>query len=64
VHSGKNSVEEEDLDALLHICRSVVIILLSNPDFAETASISQLADYFRRRKYAGVVETQPMEVGT
>ncbi len=63
VHSGKNSVEEEDLNALLQICRSVVIILLSNPDFAETTSISQLADYFRRRKYAGVVEKQPRETG-
>ena len=64
VHSGKNSVAEKDLNALLQICRSVVIILLSNQDFAETTSISQLADYFRRRKYAGMVETQTRETGS
>jgi hypothetical protein len=61
VHSGKNSVEEEDLNSLLQICRTVVIVLFSNPDFAQIASISQIADYFRRRRYAKVLETQPRE---
>ncbi len=52
VHSGKDSVEEEDLSSLLRICREVVAVLLSNEDFAKITTMPQLADYFRRRKYS------------
>ncbi len=58
VHSGKNSVEEKDLNSLLWICRAVLIVLLSDSNLAEIISISQLADYFRHRKYSKVFETQ------
>jgi hypothetical protein len=64
VHSGKDFVEDEDLNSLLQICRAVAIVLLSNPDFAEMTSITQLADYFRRWKYVQMGETQLGEAGS
>jgi hypothetical protein len=64
VHSGKDSVEEEDLNSLLQICRQVVLTLLNNPEFAQIANMTQLADYFRRRKYTQAPESQPNETGS
>ena len=52
VHSGKDSVDEDDLNSLIQICRAVITALLSNKDFAEMDTMSRLAGYFRRRKYS------------
>jgi hypothetical protein len=52
VHSGKDSVDEDDLNSLIQICRAVITVLLTKKDFAEIGSMSELADYFRRRRYS------------
>jgi Apea-like HEPN len=51
VHSGKDSVAEADLDAFIQICRRVIIVLLSEEEFAEIDTMAKLADYFKRHKY-------------
>jgi hypothetical protein len=52
VHSGKDSVDEKDLNAFISIYRSLVILLLSKKEFAKITRMSQLADYFKSRKYS------------
>jgi hypothetical protein len=52
VHSGKDSVDEKDLNDFISICRRLVILLLSKEEFAKITSMSQLADYFKSRKYS------------
>jgi hypothetical protein len=52
VHSGKDSVDEEDLNWLIEICRKVLIALLTSKELAEIKSITMLAEHFRRKKYA------------
>lgn len=52
VHSGKDSVDSKDLDAFIRICRHVVCMLLSGEEFSGMNSMTNLADYFRYRKYA------------
>jgi hypothetical protein len=52
VHSGKDSVDIDDLNLLIQICREVIAKLLTDKDFAETDTMNKLAEYFRRKKYA------------
>jgi hypothetical protein len=52
VHSGKDSVDEKDLDSFIHICRNLVLLLLSKEEFSKITNMSQLADYFKSRKYS------------
>jgi hypothetical protein len=54
VHSGKDSVDTDDLNTFIGICRRVVIVLLSKEEFVGVDSMAKLASYFRTRKYAGV----------
>jgi len=59
VHSGKDSVAEDDLNALIHICRTIIMVLLSDEEFAETDTIAKLADYFKRKKYSFLEAATP-----
>jgi hypothetical protein len=59
VHSGKDSVDPEDLNAFIRICRHVVILLLSGDEFVGMDSMAKLADYFRTRKYAVLRNSGP-----
>lgn len=52
VHSGKDSVEEGDLNSLISICRRVIDVLLSGNELLGIDSMNKLAEYFRRRKYS------------
>jgi hypothetical protein len=52
VHSGKDSVEETDLNVFISICRRVVIVLLSEAEYKNLESIAKLSEYLRRKKYA------------
>ncbi len=54
VHSGKESVSEVELDAFIAICRSTVIVLLDNEEFAKMHSIEDLVQCLRKRKYASL----------
>jgi hypothetical protein len=51
VHTGKDSVDEQDLHALISICCRVIICLMSDKHFVAIDTISKLADNFRSRKY-------------
>jgi hypothetical protein len=59
VHSGRDSVDSEDLNAFIRICRHVVIRLLSGEEFAGMDSMAKLADYFRSRKYTVLRNSGP-----
>jgi hypothetical protein len=59
VHSGKDSVEEEDLDSLIEICRKVIIVLLSDEELVRIENMVSLSDYFKRRKFAGAHSQMP-----
>jgi Apea-like HEPN len=52
VHSGKDSVNEEDLLSFIRICRSIVVLLLSESDFSHMTSMTQLATYLKRKRYS------------
>jgi hypothetical protein len=52
VHSGKDSVDERDLNTFIRICRNLIITLLSKEEFASFTSMSELSDYFKSRKYS------------
>jgi hypothetical protein len=52
VHSGKDSVNEEDLHSFIRICRSIVVQLLSKDDFSKITSMTELASYLKNRKYS------------
>jgi hypothetical protein len=52
VHTGKDSVEETDLNRFLQICRSVLFMLLSKEEFVDIKTMDELADYFKRKKYS------------
>jgi hypothetical protein len=54
VHSGKDSVEEGDLNSLLDICRTIIAIFLSNEELTKTQNMRSLSDYFKRRKFASL----------
>lgn len=54
VHSGKDSVASADLDALIQICRNVVLVLLSSKEHEEIDSMVKLAEHFRAKKYASI----------
>jgi hypothetical protein len=52
VHSGKDSVDEGDLNSFINICRGIVIVLLSKEEFAGIKTIAKLTEYFKHRKYS------------
>lgn len=52
VHSGKDSVDINDLNSLIQICRAVIAKLLTDEAFAKADTMNKLAEYFRRKKYA------------
>lgn len=58
VHSGKDTVEETDLDSLVRVCRGVITALLSKEEFVDIKKMSDLADYFKHRKYSGSIHVQ------
>lgn len=51
VHSGKDSVPEEDLVTFIHIARSVAIELLANSSYMAIESIEKLHEMLRIKKY-------------
>ena len=51
VHSGKDSVPEEDLATFIHIARSVAIELLANSRYLAIESIEKLHETLRIKKY-------------
>jgi hypothetical protein len=51
VHSGKDSVPEEDLATFIHIARSVAIELLANSSYLAIESIEKLHETLRIKKY-------------
>ena len=57
VHSGKDSVNEKDLNAFISICRRVMLMLLTDQEFSGMSNMGQLADYFRGRKYAFMIRS-------
>jgi hypothetical protein len=52
VHSGKDSVGVHDLNRLTHICRDIIIVLLSDAELIKIQNMASLSEYFRRRKFA------------
>lgn len=54
VHSGKDSVERDDLNALIQICRNAVLVLLSSKELEDIESVVTLAEHFKAKKYASV----------
>jgi hypothetical protein len=58
VHSGKDTVDETDLDSLVRVCGGVITALLSREEFIDIKNMSGLADYFKRRKYSGMIHVQ------
>jgi hypothetical protein len=54
VHSGKDSVDPNDLDAFIRICRRVVVQLLADDELRQIDSVDKLAEYFRVQKYAAL----------
>jgi hypothetical protein len=54
VHSGKDSVETQDLNALIQTCRDVVLVLLSRKEFENIDSMTMLAEQLKSKKYASV----------
>jgi len=54
VHSGKDSVPNDDLDTLIQICRNVVLTLLSGKEFEGKTSIESVAEHFKAKKYASM----------
>jgi hypothetical protein len=52
VHSGQDSVAKSDLNGLIHICRTIIGVLLSGKEFAGIDSMDKLADYFKLKKYS------------
>jgi hypothetical protein len=58
VHSGKDSVDPNDLNAFVCICRRVVIHLLSDDEFRQIDNMAKLSEYFRVKKYAALHSTQ------
>lgn len=51
VHSGKDSVSEDDLATFIHIARSVVIKLLSDKAYSGVESIEKLHELLKIKKY-------------
>ena len=51
VHTGSNSVDQSDLNTLVQICRAAVFELLTREDLRFISDISQLGDYFKKKKY-------------
>jgi len=58
VHSGKDSVANSDLNALIRICRDVVIVLLSSKELENVVSMETLAEHFKVMKYASIKATK------
>jgi hypothetical protein len=58
VHSGKDSVEDNDLNWFIEICRSIVIVMLSKEEFADTKTMAKLTEYFKNRKYSVLMGTK------
>lgn len=54
VHKGKDSVDSDELETFIDICRSSVIRLVSGAEFSGITSAEELHEYFKTRKYAGV----------
>lgn len=54
VHSGKDSVASGDLNALIQICRDIVMVLLSGEEFENIDSMTALGEHFRAKKYASI----------
>jgi hypothetical protein len=58
VHSGKDSVDPNDLDAFIRICRRVVVHLLSDVEFRQIDSVAKLSEHFRVKRYAALQSAQ------
>ena len=54
VHSGKDSVADRDLNALIQICREAVLVLLSGKELEPIDSMAKLAEHFKAKRYASV----------
>jgi hypothetical protein len=52
VHSGSDSVDIRDLETFISLCRRVVFRLLSDKEFAQITTMSELTTYFKRKKYS------------
>jgi Apea-like HEPN len=52
VHSGKDSVNQEDLFSFIRICRSIVVLLLSEGEFFHLTSMTELATHLKNKKYS------------
>lgn len=55
VHFGKDEVSQQDLNTFIFISRSVVMALLSKPEFSAVDSIEKLYEMLRLRKYSGAM---------
>jgi hypothetical protein len=58
VHSGKDSVDPNDLDAFIRICRHLVVHLLSDDEFRQIDSVAKLSEHLKAKKYAAVHSAQ------
>jgi hypothetical protein len=54
LHFGKDSVASADLNALIQICRTVVLVLLSSKELKDVDTMIALAERFRARKDASI----------
>jgi Apea-like HEPN len=52
LHSGKDSVNQEDLFSFIRICRSIVVLLLSEGEFFHMTSMTELATHLKNKKYS------------
>lgn len=54
VHSGKEDVDAEDIDTMIHYARQVILNLLTYKEYEDLKNIEKLQDLLRRKKYSYV----------
>ena len=52
VHSGRNTVKTSDLTSFISICRQLILLLLSKPEFTNMSSMGELKEYLKKKKYS------------
>lgn len=52
VHSGKEDVNAEDIDTMIHYARQVILNLLAYKEYEDLKTIEKLQDLLRRKKYS------------
>jgi hypothetical protein len=52
VHSGRNTVKSSDLNTFISICRQLILLLVSKPEYSSMKSMEELKGYLKNKKYS------------